>query len=101
MLDLEKLTRTDFEPLIGNDFEITDSGGNSARVRLAEVHVWSGEAHANEARHPFTLRFVGDARLRVPQQIYRVEHATLGVMEVFLVQTGASNRGAEIEAVFS
>ena len=47
----------------------------------------------------FALTF--EAAADVPQGLYRLEHARLGSMEMFLVPVGRTARGVQLEAVFN
>ena len=99
MLDLANASRTQFEPLAGQTFDLPATTGRIP-LTLAEVRRL-GAARPGTGREPFALTFRGAPALRLPQQIYRLEHATLGAMEIFLVQTGADAGGSQFEAVFS
>lgn len=51
---------------------------------------------------PFTLAFAGPADLRLPQHTFRLSHATLGELEIFLVPSGPGADGRHrYEAVFN
>ena len=50
---------------------------------------------------PFSLVFVGPARFVLPQQTYRVEHDSLGELDLFLVPIGPNGGGMRYEAVFT
>jgi hypothetical protein len=63
-------------------------------VELVEVTVIPREPNG---RAPFSLVFQGDPELTLPQRIYRVEHAQLGALDIFLVPIA---RG-RYEAVFT
>jgi Domain of unknown function (DUF6916) len=81
--DLASLTVEDFAPLKGSRF----SG-----LTLAEVNELEREPGG---RAPFSLVFEGEPGL--PQGIQRLEHETLGPLDVFLVPVGAGR----YEAVFT
>jgi hypothetical protein len=51
------------------------------------------------ATEQFALTF--EAAADVPQGLYRLEHARLGSMEMFLVPVGRTARGVQLEAVFN
>ncbi len=63
MHDLSTLTAVDFEPLVGADFQLSETapGGRSVAVRLVEVlrqKEWPGH------RQPFVLHFLGPSHPR-------------------------------------
>lgn len=99
MLELDKVDRALFAPLVGETFEVVFVDGRLPIV-LKEVKV-AGTARPGASRDPFALAFHGDPKLRLPQQIYRLENAKLGTMDVFVVQTGADANASYLEVIFS
>jgi hypothetical protein len=99
MLELDKIDRATFAPLVGQTFEAVFTDGRLP-LTLAEVRPL-GAARPGAAREPFALTFHGAPALRLPQHIYRLENAALGALEVFLVQTGADAKASHFEAIFS
>ena len=99
MLDLATATREQFEPCVGQVFELPVKDGRIA-LTLAEARVL-GTARPGTARAPFALTFHGAPALRMPQQIHRLENAALGAMEIFLVQVAADATASHFEAIFN
>ena len=99
MLDLATARCEDFAACLNQDFEVVFSDG-TLPLKLSEARPW-GPAQPSNIRQPFSLTFVGRTGLRLPQQIYRLRHATLGEMEIFLVPVGADQAGSTFEAVFN
>ncbi len=99
MFELEKVTRSTFEPLVGQSFEVVFSDGRLP-LTLASVKPL-GAARPGASRDPFSLTFHGGPALRLPQRMYRLEHATGGAMEIFLVQIGADAAASQFEAIFN
>jgi hypothetical protein len=92
--DLETLTADDFTGLRGDRFRIAPDGAPAFEAELIEV----GEIPREPGgRAPFSLVFQGGPTPPVPQRIHRVEHPTLGALEVFLVPIGPDR----YEAVFT
>jgi hypothetical protein len=50
---------------------------------------------------PFSILFRGPVEEILPQQIYRVEHDTIGTSEIFLVPLAPGADGALYQAVFT
>lgn len=98
MLDLAQFRYEQFVPCLNQDFAIVLSDG-ALLLQLFEVRPLAKRAES--FRDPFALTFLGRAGLRLPQGIYRMRHATLGEMEIFLVQIGADKTGSTFEAVFN
>src|SRR5262245_44921927 len=99
MLELDKVDRATFTPHLNETFDVVFSDGRLT-LTLADVREL-GEARPGVSRKPFALTFHGAPKLRLPQHIFRLEHATLGAMEIFLVQTGADQNASQFEAIFS
>ncbi|MDP1850492.1 MAG: hypothetical protein Q8K79_22065 [Solirubrobacteraceae bacterium] len=96
-MDLGALTLSTFEPLVGDRFGVE---GAPAAVELVlesatAVGEWPG------GRDPFSLVFCGPGEPLLPQAIYALRHAGLGVLEIFLVPIGRDAPGVHYEAVFT
>lgn len=94
MRALETLTASDFAPLRGERFRIAPDGAPPFDAELVDV---SEIARGPGGRAPFSLVFQGGPTPPLPQRIYRVEHAQLGAIEIFLVPIAADR----YEAVFT
>ena len=55
----------------------------------------------NAARQGFSLLFRGAQTPQLEQQVVRLEHETLGVLEMFLVPVGLDAAGVQYEAIFN
>jgi Domain of unknown function (DUF6916) len=99
MLELDKVECAQFAACLDQDFEIVFPDG-TLPVKLSEAKPWGPEQPAN-VRQPFSLTFRLERNLRLPQGIYKLRHAELGEMEIFLVQVGADQTGSSFEAVFN
>lgn len=90
-----------FRPLLNTAFRTTAENGSAVELRLVEVRALGRQPHAPRVE-PFALEFVGPARPRLEQRIYRLEEATLGSIEIFLVPIGFDpGGGLRYEAVFN
>jgi len=99
MLDLAAITAESLTPYVGQTFDAVFTDGRLP-LTLAEVQPL-GAAHPNATRNPFRLAFHGTPELRLPQGIYRLEHPTLGALEIFLVQIRGDASTAKFEAIFT
>jgi hypothetical protein len=99
MLDLATVTREQFAPCLDQDFEIVFADG-TLPVKLIDAKQWGPDQPAN-VRQPFTLTFRASRSLRFPQATYRMRHAGLGEIEIFLVQVAADANSSTLEAVFN
>ena len=98
---LESFTARTFRPLIGEAFTAT-MGAETMELRLSEVsEPGSGRAGRGSGRTPFSLLFLGPASPVRPQKIYRIEHSSLGIFDLFLVPVGPQDGSMAYEAVFN
>jgi hypothetical protein len=98
------LTLADFSPLVGDTFRLRLDDGREVTVALVETKslVTPGAAaNPRRVREPFHLLFHGPGDVPLPQRIYRIEHASLGPRDVFLVPVAFRNGGYDYEAVFA
>ena len=98
MLELDKVECAQFAACLNQDFEIVFTDG-ILPVKLSEARPLG--VRPESIREPFALTFLGRAGLRLPQGIYKMRHATLGEMEIFLVQVAADQNVSTFEAVFN
>jgi hypothetical protein len=106
---LSSLTAASFAPHKGTEFRIYLNDSIVVLTELVEVSVRSRRAPRASwdtspapEREPFSLIFRGPLEQPLAQQMYRVEHATIGVIEgLFLVPVGINQDGRFYEAVFS
>ncbi len=98
-MDLATVTREQFAACLDQDFEIVFSDG-TLPVKLIEAKQWGPDQPAN-VRQPFTLTFRLARNVRFPQGTYKMRHAQLGEMEIFLVQLAADADSSTLEAVFN
>lgn len=98
-LDLAGATVETFAAAVGQVFEAVFSDG---RLPLTLVEARPlGAPRAPGVRVPFALTFHGKSALRLPQRVYRLENATLGTMEIFLVQVALDANQSTLEAIFN
>lgn len=98
MLDLATVRCEQFAACLNQDFEIVFSDG-TLPLKLSEARPLG--VRPESIREPFALTFVAARPLRLPQGIYKMRNATLGEMEIFLVQLAADQTGSTFEAVFN
>lgn len=98
MLDLATVRCEDFAACLNQDFEILFADG-TLPVKLTETRPLA--ARAESIREPFALTFIAPRPLRFPQGTYKMRHAALGEMEIFLVQVAADQNSSTLEAVFN
>ncbi len=99
MIDLATLDSSVITPLVGQSM-ILRSGEQSASLEVTEVRLHNSK-HPSAGRQGFSVSFRGQPGLRIPQAIYHVEHPAIGVMEIFITQTGDGAQGSEFESIFT
>jgi hypothetical protein len=100
---LERLTATSFEPAVGETFVLDAGDAGPLELELLESRLHDPDAPAQDgsgARAPFSLTFRGPVEPLLPQRIYRVEHDSLGALEIFIVPLAQAEAGTTYEAVF-
>lgn len=102
---LQELTLDAFVPHIGGRFRIFLSADRAIEAELVEARALSEQTGPQESparkRVPFSLVFRTPGSDYAPQQIYRVEHDTLGSYDIFLVPIGPDGTGMRYEAIFT
>ena len=102
---LDALTLDSFAGLAGETFTLSESAGLALPLELAEARSLASAGTAAEgrrrAREPFSIVFKGPAAPVLPQRIYRLEHARLGALDLFLVPIGPGAGGLLYEAIFT
>ncbi|MDE2371977.1 MAG: hypothetical protein KGN16_23615 [Burkholderiales bacterium] len=92
---LERLTVDDFAPHLGRPFATA-----GAAVELVSATPLRGAPAAGRA--PFSLLFRGGAgQAAMPQGLHRLEHPSLGPLELFLVPIGPAGDAMQYEAIFN
>jgi hypothetical protein len=98
MLDLATVRCEAFAACLNQEFEIVFTDG-VLPVKLSEARPLG--VRPESIREPFSLAFVASRPLRLPQGIYKMRHAQLGEMDIFLVQVAADANSSTLEAVFN
>jgi hypothetical protein len=98
---LDRLTLSDFEPLVGQGFR---SAGPECGETLTLVAAKPGPGTPPPGRRAgFSLLFESEGRAgRLKQGTHRLEHAAMAGLELFLVPLGPNREGRfQYEAVFT
>jgi len=100
--ELDRLTKEDFDPYVGDVFELDRGGAATLSLELVAVESLSSGVTKGAPRTPFSLTFRSPGERRhVEQHIFTVLHVELGTMDVFLVPIGPDEVGMRYEAVFT
>lgn len=100
---IEWLTYEHFAGREGEPFEVTVGEDTLATVlaSASESTESGGPGPQGEQRRQFSLVFRGPVTPMLPQATYRVAHAELGELELFLVPIGSGDEGVRYEAAFA
>jgi len=91
------LQRDDFAAALHSRFQVIVEGADAIELELVEV----SDLIAMRRQEKFSLLFQGPPHILLPQQIYRMAHAQLGEIELFIVPVGMNETGYSYEAVFN
>lgn len=94
---LERLTKAQFAAQLETEFVIQLDDIGPVPLQLVEV----SERRSTPRHEQFALLFHGPAHVLLHQQLWPLQHAQLGQLELFLVPVGQSQDGFQYEAVFS
>jgi hypothetical protein len=94
---LDELTAATFEPHIGSAFAIGDA---PAQIELVLESV-TRLGDRPGGREPFSLLFHGPPQPVLAQAIQRLEHPSLGVLEIFVVPLAPVGGASRYEAIFT
>jgi hypothetical protein len=86
-----------FTPHIGSAFKATTASGEGLELELVEVQPGPTSPHSLQ----FALLFRGPLAPVLSQRIYRIEHARLGEMDLFLVPVAREPQAMMYQVVFN
>ncbi len=101
---LERLTVDDFRPAVGQAFVLDAGGAGKFDLELVQARTIGPDAPAVDEsgqRSPFALDLRGPVDPLLPQSIYRLEHDSVGEIEIFIVPVGRTEAGTDYEAIFT
>ena len=100
MRDLSALTAGDFEPLVGEPFQLSETGAGSGSVEVRLVEVLRQKQRPGH-RQPFTLHFLGPREPVLHQGVRLLSHTDLGELECLIGPVLSDSPGVTYEAIFS
>ncbi len=93
----QELNAKIFSEQVGTSFSVSQGSAEPITLELYEVT----ESSTSPALEQFALFFRGPVSPVMPQSTMRLEHATLGALDLFLVPIGPDDKGMRYQAVFS
>lgn len=102
MSALDGLTVADFAAARAEPFQLATEldGLDPLALTLDAVEALGDGIPAGATRQPFSLAFRGPVSPELRQGTYPLRHATLGLLDVFVVPVGRDEHGVRYEAVF-
>jgi hypothetical protein len=98
-MTLDLLTIDQFSDKIGQAFVLEEAGNPPIKLTLTEAKPIQNYAKA--ARAPFSLLFTTQGDFVLPQRMYALRHAALGLQSIFLVPIAKDRDKVTYEAVFN
>jgi hypothetical protein len=95
----EQLTIDTFSDKVGQVFIIEEADYPAIELTLTEVSPLRN--YAKLKREPFSLLFTSQGNGVLPQRMYALRHAALGLHSIFLVPIAGSNENVTYQAVFN
>jgi hypothetical protein len=102
--ELRWLTFDLFEGRVGEVFEVARTGEEPLPLTLVaatESAVPGGAGPDGATRLQFSLEFHGPEQPELPQATFRMTHADLGDLDLFLVPLGPRDGSSRYEAAFA
>lgn len=97
---VDKLTPAEIEQHLGSQFRIDLGAAGPEELELVQVQRYKPDWQGPRSE-PFSAFFLGSTPRILQQQIYRLEHAALGALDLFLVPVGRDGQRIRYEAVFN
>lgn len=96
----KQLVFEDFKDKVGESFALAEQNVPAISLTLAEAQPLRYPIMQG-VRPPFSLIFVAQHPIILPQRLYRLEHEALGALSIFLVPVGRDARGVNYQATFN
>lgn len=97
---MQILTREEFAGRANETFDI-GMGESAMPMTLVEVQPLPAHPYPGMMRAPFSLIFRSGSPVVLPQQLYRMNNAKMGAMDIFLVPVARDVQGVLYQAVFN
>jgi hypothetical protein len=96
---LELLTIDMFGDKVGQAFVVEEP--NIPAIELTLTEVTALRNFANAPRAPFSLLFTSQGNTLLPQGMYALRHAALGLQSIFLVAIAGTKEKVTYQAIFN
>ncbi len=92
-----QFNRDEFAAALNTKFQIPIDGTVPIELELIEV----SDLRSLPQQEMYSIIFCGPRDVMLAQRMYRMEHAQLGALDLFLVPIGVDEQGYSYEAVFN
>jgi hypothetical protein len=98
---LNYLRREHFEPFVNAVFQFQPAEGRAFNLKLIAVENLTLGANEKQglSGESFSLLFEGSKKSKVPQEIFQIDHGSLGTFSLFIAPVGL--RGNRYEAIIN
>lgn len=98
-----RFSEKEFSQHVNTKYHAEIDGREPLELELVEVTPYENRDKPGEhsGMERFSLFFQGPAEVFLPQRIYRLTHAEMGDLQLFLVPVGQNERGFRYESVFN
>ena len=103
-MDLGELTIDFLKSFVGTAFEVETDNDGKTTLTLDEVAAFESRQRRQRfkpKRDPFSIYFVGDHSIVLPQGMYTLRSERLTLENIFIVPIGRDEQATEYEAVFT
>ena len=94
------LTEEEFSKYVGGNFRLK-LDQQEIELKLAEVKAYPFGPNEQSGMERFSVFFSGPLDILLAQNIYQLQHETMGEFEIFLVPIARNENGFRYEAVFN
>jgi len=94
------LTEQEFSRHLNSTFQASLED-QAVELELVEVNPYMPGKNEQAGMERFSIYLEGPRDVCLPQNVYHLEHAAMGELDLFLVPVAASEKGFRYEAVFN
>ena len=97
---MANLTEQEFSRHLNSKFQLK-LADRALELELVDVKAYMPGVNEQAGMERFSIYFDGPPDQLLPQQLYHLEHADMGGLDIFLVPIAGNEKGFRYEAVFN
>lgn len=97
---MTNLTEQEFSRHLNSKFQLKLED-RTLELKLVEVKAYLTGVNEQSGMERFSIYFDGPPDHQLPQKLYRLEHADMGGLDIFLVPIARDEKALHYEAVFN